>query len=157
MNTNRQDYDREYNQSFRGRLRTAKQYHFSQVARSEPTALDTLTDTQLEAIWNNQQGICLCCGLEIESFQKANISHISTEFFFTAMNFQMLHFGCNKAQADLTMPFLFIWKTYGECFLDLFINCKDWTIETFNLDASAVKRFDNRVKKIREGKVNDGK
>lgn len=143
----------KYDKTYAGRLRTAKQYHKNIVAKQPITKLDDFSAKQLEAIWNNQKGICPCCGLAIDGFEKADMSHISKSFFFKASNFQLLHHGCNKAQGDLTIPFVSVIECYGECFLDLFNNDRDWTIATFNLQENDVQRFDRRIESIKKGKV----
>src|SRR5689334_16233340 len=129
MNKNNSTYNGQYNKTCAGRLRTQKQYHFSKVANyAEDKRFDTFTPAQLEKIWNNQKGICPCCNMPLK-FEDADISHISKSFFFKASNFQLLHAGCNKAQAGLTMPFMLIKEMYGQCFLDLLNNYPEWTFE----------------------------
>lgn len=152
MNTNNQ---KNYDQSFGGRLRTNKQYHFNSITtEAQPIPVfDNFSAKELEMIWNAQKGICPCCGTKINRFENADISHISKNGFFNVNNFQLLHRRCNQAQGSLVLPFIWIKAMKGKYFLELIEETPSLMMEEFSLSKNDLGRFQRLIIDIKDGKI----
>jgi len=147
-NTKRNETYRKYNQSFAGRLRTFSQLHFSVYKNEYDERVDNFTAQDLEDLWYEQNGLCACCGREIEGgFSKADIGHKLKNGLWNKINFQILHRRCNFAQAGIFVDFIAVKETYGYYFTELWNNAewREFLIQQCFLGSASIKKFDKLV------------
>lgn len=144
MNT--KDYNAKINSSWSGRARTGKQSHGKRIAPL--TELDNLNGKELEQLWNAHHGECAACHQKFNSFDEAQISHISPNGYYNYHFMQLLCQKDNLTQGRLIIPFAYLEQNYGKTFYQLFIEYHDWTIEQFQMDDAAVRRVEKRIKEL---------
>jgi len=145
-NINRQGYDKAYQNSWAGRLRTAKQYQERSIAPL--TAKDNLTVADLEMLEKMSNGKCPCCGEKFNSQSEMQISHWVAKGNLNAGNIFLSCADCNSMQRQIQINFLVFKKITNMTFLKYFQKNPDLLIEQLNLNEKDVKRICNRIEKL---------
>lgn len=144
--TNKKDYDKAYQNSWAGRLRSARQY--SERSLGCDNNKDTLTVADLEKLEKMSDGFCPCCGERFNSAKEMQISHWVAKGNLTAGNIFLSCADCNSMQRSIQINFLVFKKITGMTFLKYFQKNEKALIESMNLTEKDVKRIWNRIEKL---------
>ncbi len=83
------------------------------------TALEfTIDFKDLKKKWDEQQGACSCCGIEMDlkgkthvyrvaPAMRVSVDRIDASKGYTPDNISLVHFACNSFKQDLTIPIVF--------------------------------------------------
>ena len=142
----KKDYDKEYNNSAEGSVRTTRQYHKRNYGELNPL-IDTFDGKNKERMYEAQNGECACCHKKL-TMKQMQIDHISPASRFNSNFLQGLCSKCNLMKKSLVISFAFLEMNYSKTFFQLFIEFRDWTIENFQMDDAAVRRVEKRIKEL---------